>query len=145
MDILTHVLLTRTWVGKQPRVLMAGVASDAPFYLTYPAWVVSRGKAVHAFTTNQWPAAPRWSLTWHRAFHSLPVAIAGAAVMRVLTGRWPRQELAAWVLHIAIDIPTHARDPWAPRFLWPLSSAAVDGVPWAQIGSCAVRWLVERT
>jgi hypothetical protein len=117
MDILTHILLTRSLVGKQPRVLMAGVAPDAPFYLTYPAWVVARGETAHALTTNQWPDPPRWSLALHRAFHSLPVAMTGAVVIRALTGRWPGRELAAWVLHIAVDIPTHSRDPWGPRFL----------------------------
>jgi hypothetical protein len=68
---------------------------------------------------------PRWMETVHRACHSFPVAL----VVRVLYGRWPRRELAAWALHIAVDIPTHSRQLWGPRFLWPFSDVAVDGVP----------------
>jgi hypothetical protein len=34
-----------------------------------------------------------------------------------------------------VDIPTHSRQFWGPRFLWPLSDVAVDGVPWAEITS----------
>lgn len=36
MDPLAHILLTRAIVGKQPRILLAGIVADAPFYLTYP-------------------------------------------------------------------------------------------------------------
>jgi len=53
-------------------------------------------------------------------------------MIRALSGRWPRQELMVWGLHIIVDIPTHSRQPWGPRFLWPLSHMAVDGIPWAE-------------
>ncbi len=43
------------------------------------------------------------------------------------------QQLAAWLLHIAVDIPTHARHPWGPRFLWPLSNVAVESVSWTDL------------
>ena len=133
MDSLTHALLTRQLIGKRPAVLMASIAPDVPFYLTYPPWVVAQGKLVKALTTNQWPTPPKWMQTLHYAFHSLPVAIVGGAVFRSWAGRWPRQELAAWVFHVAVDIPTHARKPWGPRFLWPFSDLAVDGVQWTEV------------
>jgi hypothetical protein len=45
-----------------------------------------------------------------------------------VTGRFPGRTLQSWLLHILIDIPTHARHPWGPRFLWPLASFAVNGI-----------------
>ncbi len=78
---------------------------------------------------------PRWIEPLHHISHSLPVAFIGAVVIWLLSGRWPRRELAAWVLHIVIDIPTHSRRFWGPRFLWPLSDVVVDSVPWAEIMS----------
>jgi len=39
--------------------------------------------------------------------------------------------LAAWGLHILVDIPTHSTEFFPTPFLWPLSSAHVNGVPWS--------------
>jgi len=138
LDLLTHALLTRQLVGRRPSVLMAGVGPDVPWYFTYPIWVIIQREARHALTTSEWPDPPRWIETLHHASHSLPVALAMATIVRMLSGRWPRQALAAWVLHIALDMPTHSRRFWGPRFLWPLSDVAVDGVPWAEITSRAL-------
>ncbi|MFA4936738.1 MAG: hypothetical protein WC575_00375 [Patescibacteria group bacterium] len=41
---------------------------------------------------------------------------------------WP---LAAAVIHIVIDIPSHAADFFPTPFLWPLSSYTFDGYSWA--------------
>ena len=138
MDPLTHVLLTRKLISKRPRVLLASVGPDASFYLTFPLWVMVQGEAVRALQTNEWPSPPRWMEMLHHAFHSIPVALVGAFVIRILTGQWPRQELTAWSLHIVVDIPTHSRRLWGPRFLWPLSNVAVDGVSWAEVVSRVV-------
>jgi hypothetical protein len=37
----------------------------------------------------------------------------------------------AWLLHIVVDIPTHTRAFFAPRFLTPLSRYNFDGWSWA--------------
>jgi len=133
MDPLTHIFLTRRLVGPVPHITIAGIGPDLPFYLTYPAMVISQGGLTHALSTNDWPAPPRWLETLHHAFHSLPVALAGAGLIRMLTGRWPGRELSAWTLHILVDIPTHSRQRWGPQFLWPLSDYAVDGISWIDI------------
>jgi len=119
---------------------MAGLGSDAPFYLTYPAWVVAQGKLEDALETYDWPEPPRWMETLHHMFHSLPVAFVAAVFIRLLSGRWPRLYLMAWVLHILIDIPTHSRQQWGPKFLWPLSDVSIDGVSWIDI----ILWLIGK-
>ncbi|HEX9371180.1 MAG TPA: hypothetical protein VF897_09245 [Roseiflexaceae bacterium] len=132
MDLITHIVITRKLVGRSARVVAAGVLADAPFYLTYPTWLIARGKLAQAVVANEWPDPPGWMATLHHAFHSFPVLLCGAVIVRTVSGRWPREELTAWGLHILIDIPTHSRRRWGPQFVWPLSDVAVDGVSWAE-------------
>jgi hypothetical protein len=110
---------------------VAGVLADAPFYLTYPAWLIAKRELRRAVAANGWPDPPGWMATLRHEFHSFPMLLCGAVIVRMISGRWPREELAAWGLHILIDIPSHSRRRWGPQFLWPLSSFAVDGVSWA--------------
>ena len=42
----------------------------------------------------------------------------------------PFLPLAAWGLHILIDIPTHSFDFFPTPFLWPISDFGVDGISW---------------
>jgi hypothetical protein len=132
MDPLTHLLITRKFVSPEPATLLAGLAPDVPFYLTYPAWVIYRGQLRVAFSNNEWPQAPQWMYTLHHLFHSLPMLLLVSAAGRLITGRWPLAGVA-WGLHILIDIPTHSRRHWAPQFLWPFSPMTVDGLSWAEV------------
>ena len=138
MDLLTHALLTWKLVDGDPSVVLAGVGPDIPWYLTYPVWLLAKGQAVQALKTGEWPEPPAWIETLHHASHSFPVACGGALMAYILIGRWPRRHFEAWMLHIAVDIPTHSRRFWGPRFLWPIADVAVDGVPLAEITS---RWV----
>lgn len=132
MDPLTHFLITYRFVGHNPAALVAGLAADIPFYLTYPTWIIRRGQLITAVQTNDWPEAPGWMTIPHHIGHSLPLVIGLAVLFRLRTGRWPRWAVA-WALHILIDIPTHARRDWAPQFLWPVSSLTVDGISWPRL------------
>ncbi|HMQ30205.1 MAG TPA: hypothetical protein PKD53_05725 [Chloroflexaceae bacterium] len=51
-----------------------------------------------------------------------------------------RQAGVSWLLHILVDLPSHRRDPWGPRPLWPLSELAFDGVGWAD---ALVAWIAR--
>ncbi len=113
-------------------IIIAGLAPDVPFYLTYPAWVIRTGQLRHALITNDWSDPPTWMATTHHIAHSFPLVAVHALVSRFLRGRWPAAEVTAWSLHILIDLPTHSRRRWAPQFLWPLSTFTFDGVSWAE-------------
>jgi membrane-bound metal-dependent hydrolase YbcI (DUF457 family) len=39
--------------------------------------------------------------------------------------------LAAWLLHILCDIPTHATSYFPTPFLWPFRTPFVNGIPWS--------------
>jgi hypothetical protein len=142
MDPLTHLLITRKLVGTDRHVILAGLAADLPFYLTYPPWLVVRGEFVKAVRSNIWPAAPYWMQVAHYIFHSLPIVFIASFVARLNTGRWPKWG-KAWALHILIDIPTHSRRHWAPKFLWPLSDVTVDGVSWPELLLNLVRRMIR--
>jgi hypothetical protein len=109
MDLLTHIVITRKVVDRSARIIAAGVLADAAFYLTYPAWLMSKRDFRRAVATNNWPDPPLWMATLHHAFHSFPMLFCGAAITRAISGRWPHKEVAAWALHILIDIPTRSR------------------------------------
>ncbi|MCP4420866.1 MAG: hypothetical protein GY805_30010 [Chloroflexi bacterium] len=132
MEPITHIWLTRQLIGKERKLILSGILPDAPFYTTYPAWVIKNGMLRHAIESNEWPEPPVWMEMCHHAFHSLPLLMAGGVAARLILGRWPGKLMAAWGLHILVDIPTHSRRQWGPRFLWPFSNFAVDGISWAE-------------
>ena len=139
MDPLTHLLTTRLLIGREPATLLAGIAPDLAFYSTYPLWVLRNGRIRTVLDGRTWPAPPPWMVQLHRAGHSLPVAIGAAMLFRLRRGYWPQRLLGAYLLHLLIDIPTHTRDPWGPRPLWPFSNIAYDGVGWAEMLTHAIQ------
>jgi hypothetical protein len=57
--------------------------------------------------------------------------------------------MLGWLLHIAIDIPTHSLSYYATRFLWPVSDYRIDGIAWwtpwfwaATYGALAIVYLL---
>ena len=85
MDPLTHVLVPRVCIGRRPMTLLVGVAADAPFYLTYPSWLLARGELRRSFASNTWLSPPRWMLTAHHAAHSLPLLLGIGMCARLMT------------------------------------------------------------
>lgn len=61
--------------------------------------------------------------------HSLLVFLLVFALTAILARRIVF-EMLGWLLHIAIDIPTHSLRYYATRFLWPLSEFRIDGIAW---------------
>ena len=61
--------------------------------------------------------------------HSLVVFLL-VFVVAAIVARRVMPALLGWLLHIAIDIPTHSLTYYATRFLWPVSDYRVDGLPW---------------
>lgn len=62
--------------------------------------------------------------------HSLVVFVILFVIVWLMLRR-PLWELSAWGLHILIDIPTHSDKFFPTPFLWPLSSAHINGYSWA--------------
>lgn len=132
MDPITHGVVTYKVVGKEPSTILYGVAPDVAWYLTYPVWVICKHELKNAISTGIWPDPPKWMLVLHSFTHSFIIAILAATAIRLITGKWPAKLITAWLLHIVIDIPSHSKNPWGPKFLWPISNIAFDGISWAQ-------------
>jgi hypothetical protein len=129
MDPLSHLIFTGLLLGRKPGLLLAGVAPDLPFYLLYPAWLLKHKKQAHAGHEDL-PLPSTAVQRLHYASHSLLI-LAGLLAIRRMIRLGPSAWALAWILHILLDIPSHARVRMAPRPLWPLSSWAFDGCSWA--------------
>src|SRR6266508_1685452 len=109
VDPLTHLLATRLLLGRDLATLLAGIAPDLAFCSTYPLWMLSNGCVQAVLDGGTWPVPPSWMVQLHRVGHSIPIALLSAVLIRLSSGRWPRQLLGAYLLHLLIDIPTHTR------------------------------------
>jgi len=74
-------------------------------------------------------AFPPYAQNFYNASHSLVVFSVTFALVWFLRQR-PFLPLAAWGIHVLIDIPTHSLGLFPTPFLWPLSDFKLDGVQW---------------
>src|SRR4051812_26311984 len=95
-DPLTHLLATRALIARDRATLLAGIAPDLAFYSTYSLWVLHRGCVRAVLDGGAWPAPPHWMVQLHRAGHSIPVALIGALLIQLSSGRWPSRILSAY-------------------------------------------------
>ncbi len=136
MDFVSHSLWGGLAFGRETKraFLLAAVISITPDLLTeglfgalyllgiggMPGW-----EHGHPNITDY----PAFAQTLYNATHSF-IPFAGIFGLTWLLSRKPVWILAAWGLHIAIDIPTHSLALFPTPFLWPLSSFKVDGIGW---------------
>lgn len=136
MDVLSHALWGGVALGRKNgrQYLLAGAFSVLPdvvgegvmFSL---ALLGLPGMPSLAHGHPDISEFPAYAQHFYNAGHSLAVFAALFALAWALLRRppWP---LAAWALHILIDIPTHSLALFPTPFLWPFSDARVDGIPW---------------
>ena len=72
---------------------------------------------------------PMFAQNLYNVTHSLVVFAAVFGLLWV-AARKPVWIVAAWGLHILIDIPTHSLALFPTPFLWPISNFKVDGIGW---------------
>jgi hypothetical protein len=72
---------------------------------------------------------PLFAETLYNITHSL-IAFAMVFGLFWIVSRRPVWIVAAWGLHILIDIPTHSLALFPTPFLWPVSEIKVDGIGW---------------
>ena len=140
MDIIAHALWTAA-VGATARkrvkhsidhrwAVAWGIAPDVVVFLIPACVRIGRFLSGASQTLLPDGHGPHFDWVWglYNCTHSAVVfAACFAATWAAL--RRPALEMSGWLLHIVIDIFTH-RGIFAVRFLWPLSYAHFDGVPW---------------
>ncbi|QOY88374.1 metal-dependent hydrolase [Paludibaculum fermentans] len=140
MDIVAHGLCTAAaaiFVNRRPGpavrlgwAVFFGVLPDLASF-TVPAVLRIWWRVTGVTTTLlPQPGGPRldWVFGLYNCVHSLLIfglAFASAWIV----ARRPVWELLGWLLHIVIDMLTH-RGWFAIQFLWPVSAAHLDGIPW---------------
>ncbi len=139
MDFLSHGLWGGIAVGRASRrsfwtAFLIGMAPDlCSFGLLFADGLLTHG--LDFFNGLGHPPdralIPAYIDPLYNATHSLLVFAAVFALVWLVRRR-PLWELGAWGLHIALDIFTHSAEFFPTPFLWPLSDARVNGVPWSE-------------
>lgn len=136
MDFISHAMWGGVAFGRRSRkaFLAAAGISLLPDLLTeglfgilhlmgigdMPSWDMGHPDIV---------AYPMWAQYLYDGTHSLVVFTLAFFLVWILA-RKPVWVMAAWGIHILIDIPTHSMELFPTPFLWPLSDFKVDGVGW---------------
>jgi hypothetical protein len=146
VDPLSHMLITVALIGREPETLLASVGPDLPWYVLYPVWLLSRRGVRAALQNADWPLPPQWMQETHYAAHSLLLLALGLGARRWLNPRGNQNKIIyAWLGHVLLDIPTHARRRMGTRIFWPLSSWSFDGLSWADYVAHLIARLWRRT
>lgn len=138
MDVIAHGLwggalfLTRSrrrffagaLIGMAPDLLSFGV-----FHVMHPGWITLR-LAGEISGPPALSILPPYLFYAYNMTHSLFVWGAVFGLLWRMTKK-PPWLLAAWLLHILCDIPTHAASYFPTPFLWPFPTPFVDGIPWS--------------
>jgi len=136
MDIVSHALWGGAAFGRRKRrdFLFAAVFSLLPDFLGEGIMflLVVLGLPGMPGLEHGHPDIsefPLYARGFYNATHSLVIFSLGFALV------WMARKkaflpMAAWGLHVLIDIPTHSFALFPTPFLWPLSDFKVDGIGW---------------
>jgi len=72
---------------------------------------------------------PGWMDSLYGVSHSVVVFAVVVFIIYLVKKRIPIY-IWGWLLHIAIDVPTHSANMWPTPFLWPVSDFKFPGISW---------------
>jgi hypothetical protein len=139
MDIVSHGLWGSLFFGRTHRRAFSwaffwGVFPDLASFGLYTA-----GTWIGLFDHPDWSSGnhpdpsviPAFVHQLYNFSHSLVIFSVVFIGVWIIWRRpvWP---LAAWGLHILIDIPTHSSEFFPTPFLFPLSDFSINGIPWSR-------------
>ena len=140
MDVFSHGLWGGIALGRPSRksYWMAFGFGVAPDLLSF-GLVFAGGLWLHGFEflrgIGRPPDAsliPAYVYHLYNVTHSLVVFGLVFGAVWLLRGR-PLLKMGAWGLHLGMDIFTHSNAFFPTPFLWPLSDARFDGLPWTDL------------
>ncbi|MBI2023507.1 hypothetical protein HYT01_03025 [Candidatus Giovannonibacteria bacterium] len=143
MDIFAHALWTgaayktvpkEKWSAKKVWLsVFFGVAPDLfSFGILFVSYFLQKGLKRPEFLTQGPPPMsliPDYVSVAYNYTHSL-IIFSLVFLIALMIYKKPFWPLAAWGLHILIDIPTHTSAFFPTPFLWPFSSFKVSGISW---------------
>lgn len=137
MDIISHGLWGGIALGRANRksfwtAFGFGIAPDLfSFGPVFASGLVLHGFEFFRGMGHPPDAAQIPASVYHlyNVTHSLVVFAVVFGLVWLLRGK-PLLEIGAWGLHLVMDIFTHSDAFFPTPFLWPLSDAHFDGLPW---------------
>ena len=146
MDILSHALWGGAALGRKKRnefllavgfSLMPDFLGEGIMFLLVILGLPGMPGLEHGHPDiTEFPA---YAQGFYNATHSLVLFSLVFALVWLLKKK-PFLPLAAWGLHILIDIPTHSFRLFPTPFLWPLSGFKVNGIGWESPLVLALNW-----
>jgi hypothetical protein len=155
MDILAHGLWATIAAKAVNKKLQASHSAAVPqlnvwasaFWGIFPdlfaftpifIWLVFQrvsGNNIPAFNPSNSEAFDNTTMgqlthTLYHISHSLITFFVVTGIVFLITRRVP-WEMAGWLLHILIDIPTHSQAFFPTPILWPVSGITFNGFSWA--------------
>jgi len=132
MDVVSHGLWGAIAFGRQGNATIAAAFGMVPDLISFTPNLIAnllKGKVVKGKPELSY--FPAWVFKVYDFTHSLVVYAAIYILLRVTFGNEIAYLSLAWLLHILFDIPTHAKEFFPTKFLYPLSSFHFDGIPWS--------------
>lgn len=136
MDIFSHGLWGGVAVGRKNKkqYLQAVFFGAMPDLFSFGIFWFATILGLHArpdFSSGRPDASliPDYVNTLYNWTHSLIVFAVVFGFVWLIKKR-PQYVMAAWGIHILMDIPTHSLSFFATPFLWPVSDFKVDGINW---------------
>lgn len=136
MDFVSHALWGGVSFGRKNKrffLLAAGISilpdilTEGLFFVLYLLNIGSMPGWEHGHPNIG--DYPLFAQTLYNITHSL-IAFTVIFGLFWIVSRRPVWIVAAWGLHILIDIPTHSLALFPTPFLWPVSEIKVDGIGW---------------
>lgn len=136
MDIVSHGLWGAITFGRKSRpsfglAFVIGLAPDLfSFGILWAAATLGFSeKPDFSHGTPPESTIPLYVHHLYNVTHSFVLFLLVFVLIRIVFKR-PLWELAAWGLHVLVDIPTHSFTFFPTPFLWPLSDWKFDGWQW---------------
>lgn len=137
MDILSHGLWGSAAFYPQKRKIywlafLFGVLPDLVSFAPNMLFMLFSGRRFRAGEPPELADFSQMTFTLYDVTHSLIIFTLVFLLVYFLRGRKPFWPMAAWGVHIIMDIPTHSYRFFPTPFLWPISGFKIDGFSWGQ-------------
>lgn len=131
MDVFSHGLWGGLVLGRNGGYSLAAAFGMLPDLLAFGPYIaVSAVRKKFAVGKPNAGEIPEWVHVMYNITHSF---ITSGIIFTVLffINRGAAFLFLAWPLHIIFDIPTHRRDFFPTKFLYPLSTFHFSGIEWS--------------
>jgi hypothetical protein len=136
MDVISHGLWGGGAFGRKNKkyflyAFLIGMAPDA-----FSFGILMVANIFGIIPRSDWHAGPppmesvpHFISPLYNFTHSLVIFSAVFCILLIISKKpfWP---LAAWGLHILVDIPSHSFKFFPTPFLWPISNFKINGIGW---------------